>query len=100
VTGVIMVTTENVFMETRPAASLHVRSAADDIARTTVTYTTSSAPEMHTAKLKAGAENGSVRSKNNMMKGTMTIMVLPTINLTKSGHQKQDTSQEASRYIP
>jgi hypothetical protein len=51
-TGVMMVTTGIAFMGTQPATSLHRRSATKDIAETTVTYATSSAPEMHVAKLK------------------------------------------------
>jgi hypothetical protein len=42
--------------------------------------------------LKAGTENGSVKSKNNVMKGTIIIMVLTTTNLTGKGHPKWDTS--------
>jgi hypothetical protein len=48
--------------------------------------------EMHVAKLKTDAEIRSVKSKNSAMKGTMIIMVLATTNLTRSIHQKGDTS--------
>jgi acetyl/propionyl-CoA carboxylase alpha subunit len=68
------------------------QSAAEDAAETTATYSTSSALEMHVAESKAGAEIGSSKSKNSMMKGTMIIMVLTMTNHTGSGHQKWDTS--------
>jgi hypothetical protein len=55
---------------------------------------------MHASESKAGTKTGSVKSKNNAMKGTMIIMVLTTANLTEKGHQKRDTSKEASRHIP
>jgi hypothetical protein len=100
VIGVITMTTRRVFMGTRPAASFHVRSAAEDAAETTVIYMTSSTPEMHMTESKAGAEIGSMKSKNSAMKGTMITMVLTTTNLIGSGHRKRDTSQEASRHIP
>jgi hypothetical protein len=50
--------------------------------------------------IKTGTKIGSVKSKNNAIKRTMIIMVLATTNLTGSGHQKRDTSQEALRHIP
>jgi hypothetical protein len=96
-TRVMMMTTRKVFVGTRPAASLHWRSAVKDASETTMTYATSSVVEMHAAELKANAEIGRVKSKNNVMKGTMISTVLTTTNLTGSGHRKQDTSQEESR---
>jgi transglutaminase/protease-like cytokinesis protein 3 len=99
VTGIMTVTTGRVFVGTRLAASLHVRSAAKDAAETTVISAMSSTPEMHATESKASAEIRSVKSKNIMMKGTMIIVVLTTANLTKSCHRKRDTSQEASRHI-
>jgi hypothetical protein len=67
--------------------------------KTTAIYAMSSALEMHAAELKVSAKISSVKSKNNVMKGTMIIMVLTTTNLTRSGHRKRDTSQESSRHI-
>jgi hypothetical protein len=87
-------------MRTQPATSLHRRSTAEEAIETTMTYVTSSAPEMQAAELKAGTKIRSVKSKNNAMKGTMIIMVLTVTNLTGSFPRKRDTSQEASRYIP
>jgi hypothetical protein len=49
------------------------------------------------AELKTGTEIGSVKSKNNTVKGTIITMVLIMTNLTWSDHQKWDISQEASR---
>jgi hypothetical protein len=84
-TGVMMMTTSRVLIGTRPAASLNKRSAAEDATETTMV-------EMHMAKLKTDAEIRSVKSKNSAMKGTMIIMVLAMTNLTRSIHQKGDTS--------
>jgi hypothetical protein len=95
----MMMTIRKAFVGTRPKASLHRRSVVEDATETTVTYATSSAPEMHVDELKAGAEIGNVKSKNIVMKGTIIIMVVTTTNLTGIGHQKQDTSQEVSRHI-
>jgi hypothetical protein len=91
-TGAMMMTTGRVLTGTRLAASLHRRSAAEDATETTMTYMTSSTIEMHTTELKSGIKIGSVRSKNNAMKGTMITMVLTMINLIGSGHQKWETS--------
>jgi hypothetical protein len=93
-TGVMMMTTGKVFLGTRPVASLHRRSMAEDTTETTVTYATSSAIEMHAAKLKADSKIGSVKSKNSVIKGTM----ITTTNHTRSDHRKWDTSQETSRH--
>jgi hypothetical protein len=83
--GVMMMMTEKVFMGTRSVASLHKRSVANDAIETIATYMTSSMVEMHTAKMKAGAEIGSVKSKNSVMKGSMITMVLTVTNLTGCG---------------
>jgi hypothetical protein len=99
-TRVMMITSKKVFMGTQPVASLHWRSTAKDTTETIVTYTMSSAAEMHTTKLKAGAKIGSVKSKNNALKGTMITTILITTNLTGSGCCMRDTSQEASRHTP
>jgi hypothetical protein len=53
-----------------------------------MTNMTSSVPEMHADELKAHAEIGSVKSKNNTMKGIMIITVVTTINLIGIGHRK------------
>jgi hypothetical protein len=91
-TGVMMMTTGKAFMGTRPAASLHWRSVAENAIETTLTYVTSSMIEMHAAELKADAEIEGMKSKNSVMKRTMITMILTTTNLTGSAHQKQDTS--------
>jgi hypothetical protein len=96
----MLMTTGRVLMGTQPAASLHHRSIAEDAIEATVTYATTSMVEMHTAGLKTGAEIESVKSKNNVIKGTMITMVLTMTNLTGSGHQKRDIFQEASRRTP
>jgi hypothetical protein len=85
-------TTGRVFMGTRLASSLHVRSVAKDAAETTMIYTMSSVLEMHAVESKAGSEIRSMKSKGSAMKETMIIIVLTMTNLTWSGHQKWDTS--------
>jgi hypothetical protein len=97
---VMMMTIGRVLMGTQPAASLHRRSTTEDATETTMTYMTSSTLEMHAAELKTSAEIESVNRKNNTMKGIMIIMVLTMTNLTGSGHQKRDISQEVSRRTP
>jgi hypothetical protein len=99
-TGDTMMTTGKASRRTWLAASLHMRSAAEDATESTVTYVTSSVPEMHVTESKASAKIGNMKSKNNTMKGTMIIMVLTMTNLTGKGHWKWDTSQEVSRHIP
>jgi hypothetical protein len=42
----------------------------------------------------------SVLSKNNAMRGTMTIMVPSTTNLTDSAPLKEGTTQEESKLFP
>jgi hypothetical protein len=93
------VTTERVFMGASPATSLHVRSTAEDTAETTVIYATSSTPEMHAVESKTGAKIRSVKSKNNVRKGSMITTVLTMTNLTWSSHRKWDTSQEAQNSL-
>jgi hypothetical protein len=99
-TRVMMMTIGKAFVGTRPAASLHRTSVIEEATETTVTYVMSSAIVMHASELKADIKIGSKKSKNNTMKGTMITMILTMTNLTGSGHQKRDTSQEVSRYIP
>jgi hypothetical protein len=96
----MMMTTRRVLMGTRPVASLHQRSTAKDATETTTTYAMSFVVEMHVTKLKTGAEIKRVKSKNSTMNGTMITIVLTMTNLTGSGHQKWDISQEASRHTP
>jgi hypothetical protein len=96
--GVMMMTTRKVFVGTRPAASLHRRSTAENAAATIATYVMSSTVEMHAAKMKTDAKIGSMKNKNSMMKGTMITTVLTVTNLTGSSHWKRDTSQEVARH--
>jgi hypothetical protein len=66
-TGVMMMTTRKFFIGTQLEASLHGRSVIEDATETTMAYVTSSVPEIHAARLKAGAEIGSVKSKNSVI---------------------------------
>jgi hypothetical protein len=84
----LLTTTGKAFVGTQWEASLFGRSEADDAIEGTMTNMTSSVPEMHADDSKANAEIGSVKSKNNTMKGIMIIMVVTTINLIGIGHQK------------
>jgi hypothetical protein len=78
--GGVRVTASVIPMGTQLAASLHQRNMVE----TTVTCTTSSVAEMHAAELKTNAEIGSVMSRSSAMRGTMTIVVPTTTNLTGS----------------
>jgi hypothetical protein len=55
---------------------------------------------MHATESNTNVEIGSTKSKNSVRKGTMIILVITTTNLTRSGHQKRHTSEEASRHTP
>jgi hypothetical protein len=52
----------------------------------------SSAEEMHETRLTTGARSMSVSSKNDVMKGIMTIMVPSVTNLTDSTPQNEGAS--------
>jgi hypothetical protein len=95
-----MTITRKAFLGTLPTASLHGRSVAEDITKTTVTYAMSSVPEMHAEESKDDTKIVSVKNKNNTMKVTMIIMILTMTNLIGISHQRWDTSDEASRHIP
>jgi hypothetical protein len=56
-----------------------------------------SAIEMHTVGLTTGAKSMSTLSKNNKMRGTMTIMVPSMTNLTDSAPLKEGATQEESQ---
>jgi hypothetical protein len=60
----------------------------------------SSAVEMHVDGLKTGIKSVRMRSRNSVMKGTMTIMAPTMTNHTGSALQKEGTFQEVSRLIP
>jgi hypothetical protein len=100
VTEVMSSTTGRLFMGTRPVASLHEWSMAEGTTETIMIYVMSSVPEMHVAGSKTSTEIESVKSKNCGRKGIMIITVLTITNLTRSGQQKWETSQEASSHTP
>jgi hypothetical protein len=83
---------------THPTTSLHWRSTVEGMVETTTTCATSSATGMHVARLKIGAECRS--ALNNVMKGTIIIMVPSTTNLNGSAPQKEGTFHEVSMLIP
>jgi hypothetical protein len=60
----------------------------------------SSEVEMHVTGLTNGARSMSALSKNDMMRGTMTIMVPSMTNLTDSAPLKEGTTQEESKLSP
>jgi hypothetical protein len=56
--------------------------------------------EMHAIGLTTGARNGSALSKNDVMIGTMIIMVPSITNLTDSAPLKEGATQEESMPFP
>jgi hypothetical protein len=98
--GVMSFTTGRVRVGTQTAASLHRRSMAKDVTGMTETCATSSAVEMHVAGSITGAKSLSAMSSNDMMRGTMIIMVLPMTNLTDSAPRMSGTTHKESRPFP
>jgi hypothetical protein len=95
--GVTILTTDKVHVGTRSTVSLNWRNAAEGGIGMTEIYATSSAVEMHTIGLTIGARSVSALSKNDVMRGTMTIMVPSTTNLTDSAPTKEGATQEESK---
>jgi hypothetical protein len=90
-------TTNRVHMGTQLAISLHQRNAAEGGIGMTEICVTSSTAEMHVIGLTTGARSVSAWSKNDMMRGTMIIMVPSMTNLTNRAPLKEGTTQEESR---
>jgi hypothetical protein len=99
-TGIMRMTTGVVPVGTRLAASLQQRSMVEGMVETTTTCATSTVLEMHVAGYRTGIRNGSVMSRNSMMRGTMRTTAATTINLIGNILLTEDTFQEASRLIP
>jgi hypothetical protein len=64
---------------------------------TTGTYATLFVTKMHTTRLKTGAKSETASSANDTVKGTMTIMVSSTINLTDTVPRKEDAMRAGSK---
>jgi hypothetical protein len=96
-----------VLVGTRPAASLHRRSAAKGKLQTTATCVMSSTTEMHAVGLRTGTGTGSATSST--MTWTMTIMVKAysrdlkrvcwPLNFKTSGIEKYDGSTNLSEWL-
>jgi hypothetical protein len=86
---VMSLTTDRVCAGAHPTISLHQRNTAKDRIGMTEICATSSVEEMHTIGLTTGARSVSALSKNDMMRGTMTIMVPSMTNLTDSAPLKE-----------
>jgi hypothetical protein len=93
-------TTSIVRVGTQPIVSLHQRSTAKRVIGMTETCKTSYAAEMHMAGSKIGTKSESALSRNNMMSGTMIIMVPSMTNLTDNVPLKEGAMQEESRPSP
>jgi hypothetical protein len=97
--GVTSLTTDRVHMGTQTAVSLHWRNVGEGgIGMTEICA--SSAAEMDATGLTIGARSVSALSKNDEIRGTMTIMVPSTTNLTDSAPLKEGATQEESRLSP
>jgi hypothetical protein len=97
---VTSVTTNRVLIGTRLVVSLHRRNAAEDETGMTEICVTSSAAEMHVARLKTSARSASTLNTSNVKKGTMTTMVPTTSDLTDSVLLRGGTMQEESKLFP
>jgi hypothetical protein len=98
--GVTSFTTDKIHVGTWPAVSLHQRNAAEGGIRVTKICVTSFAAEIHATGLTTGARSVSALSKNDVMRGTMTIMVPSMTNLTDRASLKEGTTQEESKLSP
>jgi hypothetical protein len=88
--GVTSLTTGRVLTGTRQVVSLHHRNTVEDETGMTKICTMSSTAEMPASAL----------DRSSVKKGTMTIMVPITTNLTDSVLPKGGTMQEESRLLP
>jgi hypothetical protein len=89
--GVMIMTTDRVYMGTRQAVSLHRRNVAEGETGMTEICMMSSVVEMHVAESKTDVRAVSVLNRSGTKKGIMTTMVPITTNLTdnvlpKGGH--------------
>jgi hypothetical protein len=98
--GVTSLTTDRIRGGTQLAFSLHQRNAVKGEIGMTEICATSSMAEMHVIGLTADARSISSLSKNDVMRGTMTIMVPSTTNIIESAPLKEGTTQEESKPFP
>jgi hypothetical protein len=97
---VTRLTTDKVHMGTYPVVSLHWRNVTEGKIRVIKICTTSYAAEMHAIGLTTGVRCMIALSKNDVKRGTMTITVPSTTNLTDNAPQKEGATQEESRHFP
>jgi hypothetical protein len=90
--GVTSATIDRVYGGTQPVVSIHQRNMTKGGIRMTKICVTSSAVEMHVTGLTTGTRSVSALSKNDEMRGTMTIMVPSMTNLTDSAPLKEGTT--------
>jgi hypothetical protein len=98
--GVTSLTTDRVHVGTRPVVSLHQRNTVEGGIGMTDICMASSATELHMTGLIAGIRSVSALSKNDVMRGIMTIMVPSTTNLTDNALVKEGATQEESKLSP
>jgi hypothetical protein len=98
--GVTSLTTDRVHAWTRASISLHRRNAAEGGIRMTEICATSSAAEMHVIELTTGTRSMSALSKNDVMRGTMTIMIPSTTNLIDNASLKEGATLKESKPFP
>jgi hypothetical protein len=98
--GVISLTSNRVRTWTKLAVSLHWRSTAEGRIRVTQTGAMSLVVEVNTTGLTTGSRSMSMLSKNDVMRGTLTIMVPSTTNLTDTAPLKEGATQVESKPFP
>jgi hypothetical protein len=87
--GVMSLTTDRVHMGTRPAVSLHRRNATEGGIGISEICVAPSAAEMHAIELTTDTRRVSALSKNDVMRGTMPIMLPFMTNLTDSATHEE-----------
>jgi hypothetical protein len=98
--GVMSLTTDRVRVGTQPIVSLYQKSVAKGGTGMIGTCAMSSTAEMHVTGLTTDARSMSALSKNDVMRGTMTIMVPSMKNLTNNAPLKEGATQEESKTFP
>jgi hypothetical protein len=95
--GVMSMNTSRVPMGAWLAISLYLRNVPKDETRMTETCVVSSMTEIHVVGLKTGARSTSTLNRSSVKKGTITITVPFTINLTDSALLKEGAMQVESK---
>jgi hypothetical protein len=98
--GVTSMTTSKVLMGTWLAVSLHQRNTTEEGIGMTEIFTTSSATEMHTVRLKPDDRSVSALNWSNVKKATMTTTIPIMTNLTDSVLPKGAQCRRSQGFFP